>query len=529
VRTRWTAGASARAARFVLGVAVLGAAYAPAQAQSDSLGLPIPIPTVDDFIYDGRVSEWRGRPLDRVLSATDGRPQALIWLGQVEDGLVVAAELRGGAVTGGLAALAIALAGPEDPAFPPIGWGHQFGFEVLPDSSACAESEVDFGEEDCLAWLGEQRAHRDRIRPLFQRRWHLDAEDPGAMVEVLATPAFDRLPDTDRVAPLSPGGQPGALSRVIAGVEGGLGIEVLIPWSAFPPVRAPDLDAVRIEVDWADADPSGDRTLGGLAGQLARPLSKPLRHTTPCNAGLAGLLISRAGSAPRRASPGAVGYMIPTGSGDLSNLIILDNHARGYQYAPEPGTRSPQAFESHYQVLDLGDGTALCGPILALANESGRLSPSDWTHTGLDDPPVGYVDLEDVEVRALEDGNLLVLSGPRVWSSYFGSGQCGACPRVGVEIFHITKATGEVRPVLRYLDVAEPGTRDFEIVVSADWREVRTYASEVADFATDPIEVRWSSQRYCFIDTAPPTYEKCGEKANVPEPPVVLRSFYRDF
>ncbi len=517
--------------QFAVALVALVATSGSIYAQVDTSA--VAVPRVEDFTYDGRVSEWRARRVDHVLEATEGRPQALIWIGQVDDGLVVAAEIRGAATPSESDVLSVLLAGSEDPQFPAIGWGHQFGFEVLADSTACSESASDFEGDPCVAWFAEQRAHRDRIRPLFQRRWQLQLDnasrDSGALrvpPEIRATPAFAGLPGADRMAALSPRGQPGVLVRPILGTGNGLGLEMLIPWSAFPPVRAPDLEAVRIAVEWAPVDATTD-DVADLGGAVLRPLTLPLRHTTPCAAGLAGVLIQRAGSAPRRASADAVLYMIPEPSAHLRNLIIMDNHASGYQYAPDPETLSPQAFEASFQVRDVGAGRRLCAPILALEDEAGRLSPEDWTHTGDDEQPTGFVDLETVEVRELPDGNLLVLSGPRAWASYYGSGQCGACPRVGVEVFHVNTTTGEIHPALRYLNLAEPGVRDVEIEVSADWTEVRTYTSAVTDFEADPIVARWSSERYCLIENETPTYEKCGEAADVPEPPPFLRPGYR--
>lgn len=501
-----------------------------------------PISFVDAFVFDGGVSEWRARPVDRVLDAVGSRPQALVWIGQVEEGLVVAAEIRGTAASGNAPALLVSLSGPREPEFPPIGWGHQFGFEVIADSTACAEIDGSEGDEGgCFGWYRRQLEHRRRLPALFERVWRLEVSESGSLSEVGAAPAFGALPSPDRLAALAPRGRARALTREIRGTRG-VGFELLIPWSAFPLVRALDLNAVRIDVNWADtasgADADSSRigeagaapsALTSLFGVAPRPLARPLTHyVTPCRSGLTGILLpGDASQRPRSASEHAVVYMIPDPSGDLRRLVVLDNHAEGYQYMPGAETLSPQAFVTTFDVLDIGGGARLCTPMLALATEQGRASPDDWTVTREGNPWELYASLRDLEVRRLEDGNFLALSGPRVFWSYYGSGQCGACPRVAVEIFHIDTKTGEIRAAFRDISVVEPGSRDVEIEVSADWTEVTLYESETLWDAT-PIETRWSASRYCQVPVtgAAPTYEVCSEEEDVPEPPVRLRARY---
>jgi len=498
-----------------------------------------PIPRVDDFRHDGSVGEWRAHPIDRILPATGGIPQALLWIGEVSEGLVVAAEIRSGVEPDERATLAIRLRDARDPALPPIGWGHQFGFEALDDASDCAGLE--FGGEDtaaCEAWYLRQVDYRAALDPLFGREWRIPISRPDEVEEVGATRAFARLPAYMRagIAPLAPVGAPRVRSRPIAGTEGGVGMEILIPWSAFPPVQAPDLSALRVAVDWVSPD---DRAAAGGATVAApRPLAAPLHHrVTPCGYGLRGILIPGGDDRiSRPASSGAVPYMIPEASGDLRRLIVLDNEAAGYLYEPEPETLSPAAFAPSYEVLDVGRGERVCTPVLAFARAgTGKADGDDavapdWTGTGEGDWFGLQVDPKTLDVRRLEDGNLLVKSGPRVVWSYYGSGQCGACPRVGIDVFHIDTRTGLISPALRVLEVAEAGIRDVEIEVSEDWQTVTVFRS----LPTAPpdgdggFDVRWDLTRYCRAptgDSAAP-YEVCGEESDVPEPPLRLRRRY---
>ncbi|MDX1394492.1 MAG: hypothetical protein R3195_08875 [Gemmatimonadota bacterium] len=503
------------------------------EARADERAAPgPPIPFVDDFIHDGGVGEWRARPIDRILPATGSIPQALLWVGQVDEGIVVAAEIRSGVTPDAEATLRIGVRGAGDIALPPIGWGHQFGFVVLEEASDCEDREV--GEDDptvCQAWLARQRDFRAALPPLFEREWRLRLTGTDDIREAAAGPAFARLPEAARaaLAPLEPGGGPSARSRPIVGTEGGVGIEVLIPWSAFPPVRAPLLEAARIALDWVDpaAEAAWDRAWLAAAG--VRPLGAPLDHTiTPCAYGVARLLIPGGdGRMSRPASDGAVAYMIPEGSGDLRSLIVLDNVAAGYQYEPGPDTWSPAAYRPTYGVLDVGRGERICTPVLAFAPAGDDAPPVTRATTSEGDWFALQVEPRELEVRRLDDGDLLVKSGGRVVWSYYGSGQCGACPRVGIDMFHISTESGTITPALRFMQTAEPTVRDFEIDVTDDWGTITIYRSEPR-LGTDDLEVDWSLTRHCLVLTpgVPAVYEECGSESNVDAPPARLRNRY---
>ncbi|MCG8469159.1 MAG: hypothetical protein MJB57_13295 [Gemmatimonadetes bacterium] len=514
------------ATAWLVAACAVGSMADAGSARQDSTGRALPY--IDDFIYDGRVAEWRARPVDRVFEREPGRPQALVWVGQVDGGLAVAAELRG--LADETPALAVSVAGAAPPALPPLGWGHQFGFETLADSVPCAPEDLPFGEDECRVWVDRQLEHREQIRPLFERTWEIPLSGPATPREIRATEAFAALPDPTPVGALEPIGLPRALSRPLAGAPDGYGVEVLIPWSVFPPVPAPDLEAVRIAVAWADessGDVEGAGAIEPFETTSGRPLARPLRHrVTPCEIGLVAVPLAGVdGTAPRRMSPHGLPLMIPDETGDLRRLIVIDNHASGYQYTPAPETLSPQAFETAFDVLDVGRGERLCAPVLALADASGRVSPLDWTHTGEERAPQP-VGLGDLEVRRRPDGGLFILDGPKTWWSYYGSGQCGACPRVGIRVLHIDPSDGEIHAAFRYTNVAEPGARDFEIEVAPDWSEIAIFESLVTDWSADPVTPVWRVERHCLVETGRPAYESCGATDDVPAPPVRLRARY---
>jgi hypothetical protein len=517
-------------------IALLGTIAVTCPIDGQAVPNRTPIPWVDDFVHDGNVGEWRARPIDRILPADTIRPQALLWLGTVDEGLVVAAEIRTGATIRADAVLEIGLTGPDSLVLPPFGWGHQFGFEVVTDSAGCAALAPGVDAASCNAWLARQRIYRRALPRLFQRDWRVPVMRPDEVVEVRARPAFDRFSPgvRSRIAALEPRGRLRVLGRPIAGTEGGLGLEVLIPWTSFPPVRAPDLVAVRLRVEWAAGESvaPGDADWGRATTR--RALARPLAHRiTPCDYGLAGVLIPGGmGRSSRAASPDAVPYMIPEGSGDLRSLIVLDNEAAGYQYDPDSASVSPAAFATTYEVQDLGRDERLCTPHLALVRGGERLTAPDWTTTGERNPFAALVDPRELQVRRLDNGDLIAMNGPLVEWSYYGSGQCGGCPRVGMDVFHLSATTGEVTPSFQLLEIAEPDASDVEIEVSDDWRTVTVFRSRV-DFDRDPSVATWSSRTYCAEDDPaaedePWHYRECGREGAVPEPPNRLRRRYSE-
>lgn len=499
---------------------VLGAAPLAAQSMTLARTPAPPIPFIEDFRHDGDVAEWRARPIDRQIGSGPGIPQVLVWVGQVAEGLVVAAELRTARDIDPDAALSIALAAADSPRLPPLGWGNQFGFTSVADSASCGSDELDaWQEDDCRVWIRTQDRHRRRLAPLFQRGWTVPLARPDAWEEVRAGPAFAGLGPIARskLAALEPRGALAVRERAIAGTAGGRGIEILIPWAAAPPFAAPDLERVSLGVGIGDP------------ARESRRLGRALRqHITPCRYGTAGMLISGGEERiPRFASEGAVPYMVPEPSGDLRSLIVLDNEAAGYAYEPEPDMRSPAAFRVEYPVIDVGRGERLCGPVAALARDGERVTPPGWTETGEGNPAGMLIDPKTIDVRRLANGDLLVKSGPRVVYSYYGSGQCGACPRVLLEFLHVGMATGEVDRALSLLDVVDDD--DLEIEVSDDWRRVSIWRA-VTDYETSPPTRTWNVEWQCRVEPPPagegPRWAPCGSEEDVPEPPRRLRRFF---
>ena len=124
---------------------------------------------------------------------------------------------------------------------------------------------------------------------------------------------------------------------------------------------------------------------------------------------------------------------------------------------------------------------------------------------------------------------MLVLAKPRVFYSHYGAGQCGGCPRVGADLYHVSTTTGEVTTLFDILEIPQPAARDVEIRVSEDWSEVTVYVGET-DPSGDPPVTLWTALRQCRPSAGDlsSAYVPCGVDEGVDEPAVRLRARYRE-
>ena len=130
-----------------------------------------------------------------------------------------------------------------------------------------------------------------------------------------------------------------------------------------------------------------------------------------------------------------------------------------------------------------------------------------------------FVDEKTLDARVLEDGWLLVRSGPSAsMLSAFGSGQCGACTVANVDFYAISPE-GEATPALQLSPTLgggaeEPDAVDFAI--APDWTQVTEF-DEAAGGDADGA-AGWSSTTYCLQGHL---FAKCGEAKDVkpPSPP----------
>jgi hypothetical protein len=364
-------------------------------------------------------------------------------------------------------------------------------------------------------WFRRQASIRPAVTRLFTRRWSIA---PSLVVETFARPAFAAL-DTNAqraLEALAPGARPDApRARFTRAVRGGYTFDVTVPWSALPPVQSLRLSELRIVVDVYGAGTASTtaRSTTAPAASAADPatfpavaLSTPREwQITPCQATLADPVIQNgAGVSPLGASDSAIVYIRPAAALDLRQVIVLDDLAQGYQYEPDSSTTSPVAHIARYWAIPLGKGEMLCGPHLAYHRAAG-VTRSDAT-----------IDVTDsLTTRRLANGDLLVKAGPRVFYSYYGSGQCGACPRVSLEVYHLDHASGAITAAFSSFDVAEPDFRDVDIIVAPDWSEITILESSTT-FAATPVTT-WRSTTHCY--RAPRhVYEECRHR-DLPGPP----------
>jgi hypothetical protein len=393
---------------------------------------------------------------------------------------------------------------------PPVGWGHQFGYEFLSREGDCLTREGDTtatGRRRCTEWFRQQTSHREKLGQLFARRW---AIAPSIVEETFARPAFAALDENARaaVAPLAPNGLPTARFTTTAA---GYAFEIAIPWSALPPLQSVRVNELRLVVDVrTGAARSTTSPNAALADPSTLPrvaLSAPRTYdVTPCRADFVKPIVQ---SGPGRdfvnASDSARVYFMPSASLQLTRAIVVDAPAQGYQYEPDSTLVSPIASTMTFWVKSLGNGEVLCGPYLAYRRGE-RITRSGQV-----------VDLPDsLTSRRLAAGDVLVKSGPRVMSSYFGSGQCGACPRVVLEMFHLSRATGAITQSFSYFGIAEPENTDMDVVVSPSWGEITIYEGKT-DFDSQPSRMRWKATTYCFR-AAKKVYEECRHASNVRPP-----------
>jgi hypothetical protein len=115
-----------------------------------------------------------------------------------------------------------------------------------------------------------------------------------------------------------------------------------------------------------------------------------------------------------------------------------------------------------------------------------------------------------LEVKMLADGDRLIKDGPRVWMSYYGSGQCGACPRAGITIYYEDKSSGKLLRALDHVGVVEGEGSDIDYTVSDDWQRVELYEGKGDTLS-------WTQTSFC-LRSGDRKYQECGHKNNVQPP-----------
>lgn len=408
------------------------------------------------------------------------------------------------------------LAGVSDVKMPPIGWGDQFGEQQLDDLKRCSDLHSYQGPEhnaeaqqNCRDWFETQQEYRAIARRLFLRQWLL-AENLS--VESYATPAYGIISTKyagDDLAILKPQGDVRFHAEQRSGKPGYI-FEVDIPYSSFPPINTLQLSELRVMVDVFRAAPPGRREGPFSTTSAARADGKPdtfnvLRldpprvfELSPCGSKLEGT--------DAYGKVHAAWFIPKVTSGDSyqADAFLIVNEAHGYQYEPEE-TVSPTVRPIHFFWHKIGTAEWACGP--ALTYRGGNTIREYG----------GEVSQEGFEARRTPDGRILIKEGPWVWHSEFGSGQCGACPRMKLKVMTLDSNLN----LITLLDLEDriggpPEPSSGDITVSPDWSQVEKFEQT----GPDKEHLTWSSVMFCLKSGR---YTECGRKVGVkpPDPPVI--------
>lgn len=450
-----------------------------------------------------------------------------LWLGNTGQSLRIVGEVDGDAPQWPQKANTILakdhvevwLAGPADVELPPVGWGDQFEQHELADAEGCSgipstpAPRVDVTvQEKCRGWFANQEKYRSLFKRLFVRQWLLAS---GISVESYATPAYGIVSTKyagDRLAVLKPQGDVRFRAETRPGKPGYM-FEIDIRYSSFPPLNTLQLSELRLLVDVFSAAPQGKRhgpfcstsatrAFGELETFNRLRLHPPrVFELSPCGDKL------QAPDIYRNVQPA---WFIPKVASDdpyQADAFLIVNEAHGYQY--EPGdTISPTLRPIHFFWHGISAGEWVCGPLLTYRKGN------TIREFGSEVPEEGF------DARRAPDGNVLIRQGPEVWWSEFGSGQCGACPRMQLKILALDSNLNLI--TLLDLGVTIGGGEVMpwsgDITVSPDWSQVTEYLKAGPDDA----HLTWSSVTYCLESKS---YRQCGRKVDVkpPEPPVIRR------
>lgn len=509
-----------------------GAQTEPVAAAPSSAFMPADtIPSLEAFVRDGRLDEWRDLPPLFVIPASETRPAARVWLGVTADGLAVAAVVQtaGGPATGVPSPRQAALS-PAGPLFtlhlatgtplelPPVGFGNQFGFETLQSEDECVPLTAGGDQAECRRWFQHQLDYREQLRQLMHRAWEIT---PSRVRELVSSRALEGLPEEarEKASALVGGALPEASWSQVPG--SGQAFEILIAWDAFPPVEGLELKQLRFAFEVGAAPGTVDEV-----SYKVLDLAMPRRYSlTPCRYGLQNVLIDNGPGIARRPTSSDARYLIQPGSSlDVRSVWVLDHETRGYLYFPEPTTLAPALYQATFFAHELGDDHWLCGPVIAAATSSEVSETIELTRSGGALGNAGadlILDSAEVHVRELPDGAFLVTEGPLVYYSAYGSGQCGACPRVSLEVYRLEREGLRLTPLFAYRTVdpwAGADEAGIEVQVSAAQDTISIWEWHAQ---TDTEAGRWSLERHC-LDPGLDGYGLCEQSDTVPQPERIL-------
>lgn len=496
---------------------------------------PVSVPDVSPaYSSTAAPHDWHGLP--PAFTLTPGGPGARtgkVWVLKSEAGLVIAGYVDGSAPAFPASAaelmekdhVEIWLSAVPNPELPVIGWGNQFGDTELPKGEdSCADvgkatgQELDKeGIEQCVEWANKQKSYRVQLKRLFARQWQLA---PGIGIEAFATPAYQTIEqkftagmkDYEVNPPKDLKPQSGVPTLQARPSAQGYDFETVIPWKLFPPVNSVSVRDLSLLVEVFSAAPPGKkmgpysttapgRGYAAFAAFNRISLERPRQYTIgDCDYPVVGLDLL---------DMQKKGYFIPGDTAVVSDTFILENYRMGYAYEPSglsPGTRATHLFSRQ-----IASGEYLCGPALRIF-KAGKAN--DFT---LPEEDIGrhaiIVDREAFAVHSQPSGVLLIRNGPQVTYSKYGSGQCGACPRVRLELYALAPDL-TFEPLLDIYDVIGNDFDDMDVQLSPDWTRISVFRHR-SQYMAEEHKAGWEDEFYCLTQGA---YKKCGAVADTPPP-----------
>ncbi|HLW52811.1 MAG TPA: hypothetical protein VKW06_08200 [Candidatus Angelobacter sp.] len=498
---------------------------------------PIIVPESHPTSIGGGINDYKDTPPDLLLVPEEaGGRSGRLWIRNIGHALLIVGQVDGGTPDFprnksqilSKDHVEVWLAAAPDIPMSPMGWGNQFGEQLLekgPDSCADWEKEQDVDARvkaenvlACRKWANEQQQYRSVFRKLFARQWLLTE---SYSIEAYATPAYELI--TSKFASDQPAYKAeipealkprGKVQMWYTPSNGGRGyvFQIAIPYGSFPPLNTADLENLWLMVDVFNAAPQGKKMGAYSSSSTRRVFGKPetFNHLqlqpkrtfriAPCSVGLEG----RDKYGDRHP-----GWFVPQhdqfvlGSEYESETFILVNEANGYAYSPSG--LSPIVRPTHHFWQFVKDDEWVCGPNLVY--QKGQQAK----------PYEKVVGQPGFGAKRLNDGTLLVKSGPEVYWSEFGSGQCGACPRYGLALYSIDQNLN-LADALTLGGVVQGVDDAVDITVNADWSQVVQYQEHPAE--KEQADSTWSATTYCLNGMK---YSKCKEEKNArpPDPPVL--------
>ena len=465
----------------------------------------------ESFILDGYIEEWIELPHSLLLSDTDSKErEGIVWVGQSTTGIIIAGKVLGNPPqwTEG-ENISVWLSDREKVEMPPIGWGNQFGFidlQTINDCESKDSEDVSFRgtETECKGWFKQQEEYREPLKKLFTRHWQIA---PNTVKEVYATLAFNAIDDSlkENFAILEPSQIPEVRIQESNQPNKAYSFEILIPWEVFPPISSLRMQSISLLVDISNRAGSPDAPIIFDLLSFENPKEYSL---TSCGYDLEGFDIltyerigGQIGVSWKPLSENAHTYFFPRSTSIIQTVFSLDNAATGYAY--KPTGYSPIVINSEYFEVSLGEDEIICGPEFVYVKGEKTIT----SNTTIEDSRI-------LTTRKLPNGDYLIRRGPVEEHSAYGSGQCGACPRISSEVYYLDVANETLAQAFRYYDVVGNQFNDIDIFVSDDWSEIEVYENQ---WNQDYTDTTWNLKVYCYEETQR-KYTECAQEDSVQEP-----------